>query len=150
MLEFCRRRHGRVLMFLLVFLLLISIPMAGGSANRERIRRIATAVLHQIDGSDSVFCTSRPMEPKAAEVRPANPSAPLLAAHKPENELAAPENRNAGGYIPAVVILCIAAAAAACIIPRGRSCSYRTLPRRSRASERYRRLFSGNYPPVLS
>lgn len=150
MLEFCRRRHGRVLMFLLVFLLLISIPMAGGSANRERIRRLATAVLHQIDGSDSVFCTSRPMEPKAAEVRPANPSAPLMAAHRPENDLVDPENRDTGGYISPIVLLFIAAAAAACIIPCGRNCSYRSVPRRSRSSERYRRLFSGNYPPVLS
>ena len=145
MLQFCRRKQGRVTMFLLVFLLLISIPMIGGSANCERI-----AVLHQIDGSDSVFCSSRPMEPKAAEVRPANPSAPLLAAHKPENELAAPENRNAGGYIPAVVLLCIAAAAAACIVLRGRSLPCCTIPRRSRADERYRRIRGGHCPPVLN
>ena len=31
MLQFCRRKQGRVTMFLLVFLLLISIPMIGGS-----------------------------------------------------------------------------------------------------------------------
>ena len=45
MLQFCRRKQGRVTMFLLVFLLLISIPMIGGSANCERIRRMAASVI---------------------------------------------------------------------------------------------------------
>ncbi len=150
MLEFCRRKHGKVMTFLLVFLLLISIPAAGGNATRERVKRLATAVLSQIDGSASLFCTMEPAEPRAAEVRPANPSCPLMAAYRPEFEPQMSEKETAGGFIHPVILLYLAAACAACILPRGRVSFYHTIPRRSRADERYRRLFSGNNPPALT
>ena len=91
MLQFCRRKQGRVTMFLLVFLLLISIPMIGGSANCERIRRMAASVISQIDGSDSLFSAGQSEEPRAAEVRTVNPTCPLLTAQRQELERKAVE-----------------------------------------------------------
>ena len=150
MLQFCRRKQGRVTMFLLVFLLLISIPMIGGSANCERIRRMAASVISQIDGSDSLFSAGQSEEPRAAEVRTVNPTCPLLTAQRQELEPSHPGSRTAGGFIPRIILLCIAAAAAACVILRGRSLSCCMIPRRSRADERYRRIRGGHCPPVLN
>ena len=96
MLQFCRRKQGRVTMFLLVFLLLISIPMIGGSANCERIRRMAASVISQIDGSDSLFSAGQSEEPRAAEVRTVNPTCPLLTAQRQELEPSLPDSRTAG------------------------------------------------------